>query len=205
MTRKKRSRSGSWKFQDLWYGVLGFALGFFISFTITNSVQRNTVIGRAGSTATAQQTRNLPPDHPPINSNAPDQPATEAGSLPPGHPPLPDSTTAGASPAMGMPPPLPSLEPRPGPGLKAEQVFKDIQVLKGLPPDEVQQIMGIMTVSLGVKCDYCHVSNSFERPHPKKDITRTMIQMVKKINQEFVGGKVNCYTCHRGSPKPPTQ
>ena len=70
---------------------------------------------------------------------------------------------------------------------------------------EVQQIMGIMTVSLGVKCDYCHVPGSFESPHPKKDIARTMIQMVKKINKDFVGGKVNCYTCHRGSAKPATQ
>lgn len=205
MTTKGQPQPASWKVKDLWYGLLGFGLGFFISFSITNSVQRSTVVGQSGATATAQQTRDLPPDHPPIDSGATGQPATEAGSLPPGHPPLPDGTTGGAMPAMGMPPPLPSLEPRSGSGPKAEQVFQDIQVLKGLPPDEVQQIMGIITVSLGVKCDYCHVGNSFERPHPKKDVTRTMIQMVKKINQDFVGGKVNCYTCHRGSPKPPTQ
>ena len=109
---------------------------------------------------------------------------------------------------MNTPPPLPSLEPRPGPGPKAEDQFKDIQVLKGLPPTDVQMIMGIMTVSLGVKCDYCHEANAFEKPHPMKDVARKWIQMVRQTNQMkkgVAGGEINCYTCHRGSPKPVAQ
>jgi len=205
MTRKEPHQPSSFKAKDLWYGLLGFGLGFFISFTITNAMQRGSVVGQSGTNATAQQTRDLPPDHPPIDSAPADPTATEAGSLPPGHPPIPDGATTGALPSLGTPPPLPSLEARNTAGPKAEDTFKDIQVLKGLPPVEVQQIMGIMTVSLGVDCNYCHVPGSFESPHPKKDITRTMIRMVKNINRDFVGGKVNCYTCHRGSPKPATQ
>lgn len=184
MTKKSQRRTTSWKFGDLMYGALGVAAGFFVAFTITNTIQRDTASGQASPGATAQQTGQLPPDHPPIDGGSSGEPVA----------------------ARGAPPPLPSLEPRDGPGPTAEDVFQDIQVLKGLPPTDVQQIMGIITVSLGLKdCNYCHVPGSFESPHPKKEIARTMLRMVRQINQDFVGGKVNCYTCHRGAIRPVTQ
>lgn len=195
MTRPTTSRL---KFKDITYGLLGFVVGFSLSFIATNAIQRETVLSR-GAATTAQ----LPPDHPPIDGGSTGASAPEENALPPGHPPLSEASSS-RPPASMAPPPLPSLEPRPGPGPKAETVFEDIQVLKGLPPKDVQRIMGIITVSLGVDCNYCHVPGSFASPHPKKETARKMLQMVRELNEKFLGGKVNCYTCHRGSPKPPT-
>lgn len=202
------TKVASWKVSDFWYGALGLVIGFFITFSITNAVQRDE-LGQAG-TATARQTRDLPPDHPPINADGSSQAGAAGQTLPEGHPPIAGSaagSAAGSTTAASTPPPpLPSLEPRPGPGPKAEDQFKDIQVLKGVPPTDFQTIMGIITVSLGVTCDYCHVPGAFEKPHPMKDVSRKWIQLVKQTNQmnkDVPGGQINCYTCHRGLPKPP--
>ena len=39
----------------------------------------------------------------------------------------------------------------------AEEQFKNIQVLKGVPADQVFRAMQFITSSLGVECEYCHV------------------------------------------------
>src|SRR5215216_6811879 len=44
----------------------------------------------------------------------------------------------------------------------AEQVFKNIQALKGLPSAQLFSVMKFMSVSLGVRCDYCHVRTGNE-------------------------------------------
>ena len=38
----------------------------------------------------------------------------------------------------------------------AEEVFKNIQVLKGMPAADLQGAMSFIASSLGVDCDYCH-------------------------------------------------
>jgi hypothetical protein len=205
MATKEQPRDSSWKIKDFMYGLLALGLGFFLSFSVTNSMQRDKVMQRAATSPAMSQTGQMPPDRPPVDANAAGQAATDAGPLPPGHPPIPGGATGDAPGSLGAPPPLPSLEPHEGSGPKAEAAFKDIEVLRGLPSIDVQRIMGIMTVSLGVDCTYCHVPGSFESPHPKKEIARKMLRMVKTINKDYVGGKVNCYTCHRGSPQPATQ
>ena len=40
----------------------------------------------------------------------------------------------------------------------AEQVFKNIQVLKGIPVDDFMDTMGIMSAALGFDCVECHVA-----------------------------------------------
>jgi hypothetical protein len=205
---KPENPKASLKMKDITYGLLGLIVGFFISFSVTNSMQRKELAQRGGMGAAQQSAvdqSQLPSDHPPIESGASSQPAPSSGELPPGHPPIGSGAAGDAMGAVGPPPPLPSLEPTGAPGPKAEQEFKDIKVLRGLPPNDVNRIMDIMSASLGVDCNYCHVPGSFESPHPKKDITRKMVQMVKDINKNYVGGKVNCYTCHHGSPQPATQ
>ena len=44
----------------------------------------------------------------------------------------------------------------------SEQVFKNVQVLKGIPADEFMSTMGFFSASLGLNCVYCHVSESLE-------------------------------------------
>ena len=90
------------------------------------------------------------------------------------------------------------------PSKTTEQVYKNIQVLKGLPAPQLEAAMALMTGALGVRCGHCH-SNSFERDDkPAKQTARRMIQMVFELNQGRFDGRdaVTCYTCHRGEPKP---
>src|ERR1051326_2773598 len=39
---------------------------------------------------------------------------------------------------------------------KAEDAYKNIQVLKGVPADQVIPAMQFFTASLGVDCEFCH-------------------------------------------------
>src|SRR5579872_6256998 len=47
----------------------------------------------------------------------------------------------------------PATQPKP---LLAEQVFKNIQALKGIPVDDFMETMGIMTAAIGFDCSDCH-------------------------------------------------
>ena len=87
----------------------------------------------------------------------------------------------------------------------AEQVYKNIKVLKGVPADQLIPAMQLITASLGVQCEFCHVENAFEKDDKEnKETARKMMRMMFAINQENFDGhrKVTCYACHRGSHKP---
>ena len=42
----------------------------------------------------------------------------------------------------------------------AEEVFKNVQVLKGIPVDQFMGTMGFFSASLGLNCTDCHVDES---------------------------------------------
>jgi len=94
----------------------------------------------------------------------------------------------------------PDAPPKP-----AEEVYKNIRILKGLPAPQVQGFMANFTRSLGVECAYCHVPGAFDRDDkPTKTTARGMFTMMRGINQNNFGGSdpVTCWTCHRGAAKP---
>src|SRR6185295_8538762 len=39
----------------------------------------------------------------------------------------------------------------------AEQAFKNIQVLKGMPKSQMDPVMNMFSAALGMRCDQCHV------------------------------------------------
>lgn len=87
----------------------------------------------------------------------------------------------------------------------AEQQFKNIQVLKGVPADQVIPAMQFISNSLGVECEFCHVRNAFDKDDKKpKKVARKMIQMQLAIDKENFNGEnaVTCFSCHRGSENP---
>jgi photosynthetic reaction center cytochrome c subunit len=95
--------------------------------------------------------------------------------------------------------------PVPSPSKTTEQVYKNIQVLKGIPSDQLIPAMQFITSSLGVQCDFCHMAGAFEKDDKKtKQTARKMMQMMIIINQENFDShrEVTCNTCHRGSPRP---
>jgi len=88
----------------------------------------------------------------------------------------------------------------------AEQVFKNIQVLKGIPADQMLSTMSFIAGSLGVDCNHCH-TNPFDKDEkPTKLRAREMMLMMQKINADnFKGAQVvNCSTCHQGRTQPRT-
>ncbi|MGZ4872708.1 MAG: c-type cytochrome [Candidatus Angelobacter sp.] len=87
----------------------------------------------------------------------------------------------------------------------AEQVFKNIQALKGTPADQLQPAMQFISNSLGVECEFCHVQGAFEKDDKKpKQTARQMIQMQLAINRDNFKGEreVTCFSCHRGAHDP---
>lgn len=92
----------------------------------------------------------------------------------------------------------------------AEDVFKNVQVLRGISVDEFMDTMGFFAASLGMNCVDCHTSDSvgnwakFADDTPYKQMARKMVLMVRTINQANFGGKrmLTCYSCHRGSDRP---
>jgi len=49
-----------------------------------------------------------------------------------------------------------------GPKL-AEEEFKNIQALKGIPADQLIPSMQFIAASLGVECEFCHVAHANEK------------------------------------------
>jgi hypothetical protein len=113
------------------------------------------------------------------------------GTAPPAH---------GQAAAPGKKPPM------------AEDVLKDVRVLKGIPVDQFMDTMGFFAASLSLNCTECHGDRAagnwaaYADQTPMKTTARKMILMVRSINQTQFGGTavITCYSCHRGAllPKP---
>jgi len=104
--------------------------------------------------------------------------------------------------ALAQRPAGPSAEDSASP---AEQVFKNIQVLKGTPANQIVPTMQFISNSLGVECEFCHVRGTFEKDDKKpKQTARQMIQMQVAINRDNFKGEreVTCFSCHRGAHDP---
>lgn len=87
----------------------------------------------------------------------------------------------------------------------AEDEYKNIQALKGIPAEQVIPSMQFIAASLGVECEYCHVPHEMEKDDKKAKVTaRRMITMMMAINKDNFEGhrEVTCYSCHRGSADP---
>ncbi len=94
---------------------------------------------------------------------------------------------------------------QPSAGKTAEQVYRNLQVLKGVPADQIPTAMQFISASLGVECSYCHNTQKFDDDGAKtKGVARNMIKMVMAINKESFEGRreVTCYSCHHGSADP---
>jgi hypothetical protein len=88
----------------------------------------------------------------------------------------------------------------------AEEVYKNIQVLKGMPAGRLMPAMNFFARSLGVRCDHCHVPGAFDKDDkPTKLTARKMYEMVRLSNKELGSNRVSCFMCHRGhvQPEPP--
>ncbi|HEX8692618.1 MAG TPA: c-type cytochrome [Longimicrobium sp.] len=123
---------------------------------------------------------------------------------------LPAALAAGAAPLRAQVP---------------EQRPQNLKVLpRDIPRDSLIQIMRGISMSLGVRCQYCHVQRqpgpdgreSFDfasDDKPEKEKARFMMRMTRDLNTQTLAQlpdrrnppvPVGCVTCHRGLPVPTT-
>ncbi len=90
----------------------------------------------------------------------------------------------------------------------SQDVFKNIQVLRGIPGDEFMGTMGFFAASLNMNCTDCHVTESagdwmplcgrrhaseeHRAPHGSDGESHQSLRHFGAMR------KVTCYTCHRG-------
>ncbi len=101
------------------------------------------------------------------------------------------------------------------------ETFVNLQVIPSdAKPDVVITAMKNFTLSLGVRCQYCHIGeeglplDTFDfvsDAKPQKQTARLMIRLAGEINGQLTkamldapakGYQVTCFTCHRGAPHP---
>jgi hypothetical protein len=190
--------------EDISFGFVGIVLGLIVGFFVANWTQPSTsATQQTSSSNTSAQTpvnsgataSQLPPNHPAVDPNNP----VQAGPLSPGQ------TATTPNPATGEVAELPSLDPLPASSKeeRAEQKYKNIQLLKGIPAERLMSVMFAFKSSLNVDCDFCHIKDAFEKDDkPMKQVARKMIKRMNEINSDGAGGRVTCYTCHRGQKTP---
>jgi hypothetical protein len=107
-------------------------------------------------------------------------------------------------------------------GSASHEEFKNLKVLPGdISEQKLDSVMASWSISLGVKCNFCHVMNAdttikrfdfASDANKHKDIARHMYKMTAEINDKFFNSvhstqpdtihAVVCYTCHRGKKEP---
>ena len=104
-----------------------------------------------------------------------------------------------------------------------QQPYENLKYFsKDIPRDSLTTIMRGFTYALGVNCSYCHVEEQQPNGRPRtrygpddkieKQKARFMLAMTDTLNrvtlaavpQRHEAVRVNCVTCHRGSPVPGT-
>lgn len=96
----------------------------------------------------------------------------------------------------------------------AEEVFKNVHWLKGVPAAQFLRIMNSgYSRALGVTCTHCHLESDFASDEKReKRAAREMVVMHRAINEKLKTMEniqsgvqarlINCRTCHRGHPNP---
>ncbi|MEP6947051.1 MAG: c-type cytochrome [Acidobacteriota bacterium] len=90
----------------------------------------------------------------------------------------------------------------------AGQKFKNIKVLNDMPADQLGKVMNMISASLGVNCNFCHVVDQWDKDDKKeKQTAREMMKMTFEINKGHFESKteVSCNTCHNGREHPQGQ
>ncbi len=95
---------------------------------------------------------------------------------------------------------------------QAPPPLTNIEIFTDMSYDEVRAEMNMIRDQLGARCRYCHFLGDddvtdYIPETPMKQVARQMIRMVEVLNEQepFRSGnsKVNCATCHKGSPHIP--
>jgi hypothetical protein len=86
----------------------------------------------------------------------------------------------------------------------SEQVYKNIQVFKGVPASDLIPAMEFMSASLKYECTDCHDPKDYAADTQVKGVARKMVLMQRDINAKHFNNRleVTCMTCHHGAEHP---
>jgi outer membrane lipoprotein-sorting protein len=92
----------------------------------------------------------------------------------------------------------------------AENVYLNVQVLKGIPVDQFNDTMGMFASALLLDCVGCHDPKitadpkAFALSTPRIQRARQMVVMMNGLNKQYFGGqpRITCFTCHHGETQP---
>lgn len=85
------------------------------------------------------------------------------------------------------------------------RAYRNLQILKGMPAADVDDLMKVFNRALGVECAHCHVPDQWhEETKPAFTTARNMFRMVEHLNANQLSavGGVTCWTCHAGQVRP---
>src|SRR5262245_56757600 len=131
--------------------------------------------------------------------------ATSGVHAPPASSPRTDLTALYAHIGMPVPPQTPQEKT-----IAQEGREKNVKLLGDVPVSQFIPIMNYFAVSMGRRCNYCHVNNNgvwdyASDAKAEKNTAREMIKLVLNTNNTLQGLKLDpiaCYTCHRGRNSP---
>jgi photosynthetic reaction center cytochrome c subunit len=86
----------------------------------------------------------------------------------------------------------------------AENIFHNIEILRGKKASRLPGMMEALTGLLGVNCSFCHIPGHWELDEkPPKMIARKHFKMQASINEQYFNNenKISCWTCHHGRPQ----
>lgn len=90
----------------------------------------------------------------------------------------------------------------------APEKYKDIQVLKDVPADQLDLTMRYFVAATGLNCSNCHQRDqatgefNYAADTNTKRTARNMIKIVQTVNAADLGARINCGTCHQGLNRP---
>lgn len=87
---------------------------------------------------------------------------------------------------------------------KAEDVYANIKVFKGIPANDLIPAMEFMCASMKWECKDCHDLADFTKETHAIETTRQMVLLQNDINEKWFNGRleVTCMTCHNGEEHP---
>lgn len=86
-------------------------------------------------------------------------------------------------------------------GQQTQPQPETLQLLKGMPRQQIIQEMRKMAGALGVECNFCHV-NPFSAETPRKSVARLMMRDYTMAMQHKDNSALGCNDCHKGQPNP---
>ena len=112
--------------------------------------------------------------------------------------------------ALRIPQPAQTPTAAPEQTIAQEGREKNVKLLGDLPVSQFIPVMNYFAVSMGRRCNYCHVNNQGQWDYAsdakaEKNTAREMIKLVLDTNKTLGGLKLDpiaCYTCHRGRNSP---